>query len=116
MAKAVKTTLAITRDQFRTHAQPVVVTINGKEFKVPRKEFSTGSLGWYLNDKMDVTVDGVDVKVQIGLNLTLVGSKDLPGAAPAEAPAAKPASPAPVAPASTPPAPGGTNEKGEVEF
>lgn len=114
MAKAAKTSLALTRDQFRAHAQPVAVVINGKEFKVPRKEFSTGSLGWYLSDKMDVTIDGVDVKVQIGLNLTIVGSKELPGAA--EAPAAAPAAaPKPATPAA-PPGPVGTNEKGEADF
>ena len=77
MAKS-KSSLPITRQQFRDAAKPVVVTINGKEFKVPRKEFSTGSLGWYLNDKMDIEIDGHEVKVQIGLNLTVVGSKDLP--------------------------------------
>ncbi|MBN9523766.1 hypothetical protein J0H58_35530 [bacterium] len=116
MAKAAKTTLALTRDQFRTHAQPVAVVINGKEFKVPKKEFSTGSLGWYLSDKMDVTIDGVDVKVQIGLNLTIVGSKDLPGAAPAEAPPAAAPKPAASAPPAPPAGPVGTNEKGEADF
>lgn len=77
MAKS-KSSLPITRQQFRDAAKSVVVTINGKEFKVPKKEFSTGSLGWYLNEKMDVEIDGHDIKVQIGLNLTIVGSKDLP--------------------------------------
>ena len=114
MAQAQKTVLALTREKFRTHAQPMVVVINGKEYQVPRKEFSTGSLGWYLNDKIDITIDGVPAKVQIGLNLTLVGSKELPGApAPEAAPAAAPSEPAA---ATAPPAPGGTNEKGEVEF
>src|SRR3954468_18578231 len=90
MAKS-KSSLPITRQQFRDTAKPVTVVINGKEFKVPRKEFSTGSLGWYLNEKMDVEIDGVDVKVQIGLNLTIVGSKDLPQDQPAaSAPAASP--------------------------
>ncbi len=115
MAKAAKTTLALTRDQFRDHAQSVAVVINGKEFKVPKKEFSTGSLGWYLNEKMDVTIDGVDVKVQIGLNLTIVGSKELPGGAPAEAQAAPPKPAASAAPAA-PPGPVGTNDKGEADF
>ncbi len=114
MAKAQKTVLALTREQFRTHAQPMTVVINGKEYQVPRKEFSTGSLGWYLNDKIDITIDGVPAKVQIGLNLTLVGSKDLPGAPAADAPAEAPA-PAP-AETPTPAAPGGTNAKGEAEF
>lgn len=107
MAKAAKSSLALTRDQFRTAAQSVAVTINGREFKVPKKEFSTGSLGWYLSDKMDVTIDGVDVKVQIGLNLTIVGSKDIP---------ADPAGPAPTAAPTSPPAPAGTNDKGEADF
>ena len=77
MAKS-KSSLPITRQQFRDTAKPVVVTINGKEFKVPRKEFSTGSLGWYLNGKTTVEINGKQASVQIGMNLTLVGSKELP--------------------------------------
>lgn len=42
------------------------------------KEFSTGSLGWYLNGKANVKVGEKSVSVQIGLNLTIVGSKELP--------------------------------------
>jgi hypothetical protein len=40
------------------------------------KQFSTGSFGWYMNGKTVVTVDGKPVSVQIGMNLTVVGSKD----------------------------------------
>lgn len=68
----------ITRQQFRDQAKPVEITINGTPFTVPVKEFSTGSLGWYLNGKTTIQVDGKPVTVQIGLNLTIVGSKDLP--------------------------------------
>jgi hypothetical protein len=46
-------------------------------FQAVVKEFSTGSLGWYLNGKTMVEVDGLPVAVQIGLNLTVVGSKEL---------------------------------------
>ena len=42
------------------------------------KEFSTGSLGWNINDKLQLEVDGKPVTVQVGLNLTIIGSKDLP--------------------------------------
>jgi hypothetical protein len=42
------------------------------------KEFSTGSLGWYLNGKTTIEVGGTPVSVQIGMNLTIVGSKELP--------------------------------------
>jgi hypothetical protein len=42
MAKAAKTTLAITREQFRTHAQPVVVVINGRSSRSPERSFPPG--------------------------------------------------------------------------
>ena len=75
MAKA---SLAITREGFRTAAKPLPVVINGKEFLAMVKEFSTGSLGWNINEKLQVEVDGKIVMVQVGLNLTIVGSKELP--------------------------------------
>jgi hypothetical protein len=76
MAK--KTVCPITRDQFDA-AKPVTVVINGIEQSAPPKRFSTGSLGWYLNGKTEIEIDGVKVPVQIGMNLTIVGSKELPG-------------------------------------
>ena len=76
MAK--KTSCPITRGDFRGHAKPVPVTIAGNTFTAAVKEFSTGSLGWYLNGKAEIEVNGVPVQVQIGMNLTIVGSKDLP--------------------------------------
>ena len=74
-----KTSCPITREQFKK-AQPVTVKIGDQEFQVEPREFGTGSLGWYLNAKTTLTVDGVRVPVQIGLNLTIVGSKELPQA------------------------------------
>jgi hypothetical protein len=71
-------TCPITRQQFREQAKPVEVQINGAPLVAAVKEFSTGSLGWYLNGKTTVMIDGAPVSVQIGLNLTIVGSKDLP--------------------------------------
>ncbi len=87
MAK--KTSCPVTRDQFRAHAKPIDITIKGQNLRVPVKYFSTGSLGWYLNNKMDVDLGGTSVSVQIGLNMTIIGSKELPeepGAPPAAAP------------------------------
>ena len=76
MAK--KTSCPVTREQFRTGAKPVAVTIAGTQMLADPKEFSTGSLGWYLNGKAVIEVNGVQVTVQIGMNLTVVGSKELP--------------------------------------
>jgi hypothetical protein len=74
---AVKTICPISHKQFREHAKPIDVVINGTPLHAAVKEFSTGSLGWYLNGKMNITIDGKPVSVQIGLNMTIVGSKDV---------------------------------------
>jgi hypothetical protein len=71
---------SISRSTFREKAQPVKVEINGNSMIAEVKEFSTGSFGWYLNGKTVIDVGGVAVSVQIGMNLTVVGSKDAPPA------------------------------------
>ena len=76
MAK--KTTCPINRAEFRSHAKPLGVTIGDKQYQAVVKEFSTGSLGWNVNDKMTMEIGGKVVSVQIGMNLTIVGSKELP--------------------------------------
>jgi hypothetical protein len=73
-----KSKCPITRSQFRQHAKPLDMTIDGKAVTAEPKEFSTGSLGWNVNQKLTVTIDGVRVECQLGLNLTAVGSKELP--------------------------------------
>jgi hypothetical protein len=106
MAKSSKSSLAITRGQFKTAAKPMTVVINGKEFTALPKEFSTGSLGWNINEKLAVEVGGQTVMVQVGMNLTVIGSKDLP---PDES---APASPPPAAPA----ADATTDSSGQAQF
>ena len=93
-----KTTCAITRDQFREHAEAIEVLINGIPMAAEVKEFSTGSLGWYLTGKTMLPVGEKKVSVQIGLNLTIVGSKGLPLDEP------EPSEPAPSEPAPSEPA------------
>jgi hypothetical protein len=73
-----KTTCSITRKDFAEHAKPVELTIAGVPMLAEVKEFSTGSLGWYLNGKTTVKIGDKAVTVQIGLNMTIVGSKELP--------------------------------------
>jgi hypothetical protein len=68
----------VTRAEFRESAQPVKVEINGVPMIAEVKEFSTGSLGWYLNGKSVIEVGGKQVTVQIGMNITVIGSKELP--------------------------------------
>ena len=66
----------VTRAEFRENAQPVKVEINGIPMMAEVKEFSTGSFGWYLNGKTTIDVGGTPVTVQIGMNLTIIGSKE----------------------------------------
>ena len=73
-----KTTCPVSRSDFKATAKPVSVTINNVPLQAVVKEFSTGSLGWYLNGKTTIDVGGTLVAVQIGMNLTIVGSKELP--------------------------------------
>jgi hypothetical protein len=76
MAK--KTTCPISRKDFLSHAKPLTIKIGEVTLTATPREFSTKSLGWYLNGKTSIDVNGVPVAVQIGLNVTVVGSKELP--------------------------------------
>lgn len=80
---ATKTTCPVTRAQFKEKAKAVEVVIDGTKMIAAAREFSTGSLGWNISNKMTIMVGDTPVTVQVGLNLTVVGSKELPKDAPA---------------------------------
>ena len=83
-----KTVCNVTRAQFQAEAKPVEVTINGQPVVAEVKEFSTGSFGWHHGDKVTIKVGETYVKVQVGLTLTVIGSKELPKTAITDVPAA----------------------------
>jgi hypothetical protein len=66
----------ISLSTFVAKAEPLKVVINGMEMTAEPKSFSTGSFGWNINGKTTITVDGKSLPVQVGLNLTVVGSKE----------------------------------------
>lgn len=82
MTKSAKSVVApkavspISRDGFVASAEPMHVRIGDMPFLAIPKTFSTGSLGWNVNAKMPVVIDGKAVMVQVGLNLTIIGSKE----------------------------------------
>ena len=78
MSPMAKSPCALSQAQFLAKAEPLKINIHGSEMLAEVKAFSTGSFGWYLNGKTVVMVDGKAVSVQIGLNLTIVGSKEAP--------------------------------------
>jgi hypothetical protein len=71
-----KSPCPLSKTQFIDKAEPVKVVVNGQELIADKREFSTGSFGWYYNGKINITVDGKPLSVQVGLNLTVVGSKE----------------------------------------
>lgn len=78
MRAMAKSSCPISLAQFLAKAEPLQVGINGQQMLAEVKSFSTGSFGWYLNGKTTLMVDGKAVSVQIGMNLTVVGSKEAP--------------------------------------
>jgi hypothetical protein len=75
---AAKTTCPVSRKEFSEKAKSVEVVIDGNKMIAAAREFSTGSLGWNISNKMTIQIGDKAVTVQVGLNLTIVGSKDLP--------------------------------------
>jgi hypothetical protein len=73
-----KAACPISRADFAMKAEPIAVTIDGKEVEAEVKHFSTGSFGYFFNGKTTVEVDGVRVPVQVNLLVMAIGSKDLP--------------------------------------
>lgn len=71
-----KSPCPVSKTQFLDKAEAVKIALNGNEMLAEKREFSTGSFGWYLNGKTTITVDGKPLNVQVGINLTVVGSKE----------------------------------------
>ena len=83
-------TCPINRVEFQAKAVPVKVTLEytgvdglvyTKSVYINPRTFSTSSMGWGVDPmaaKVTMTLDGRDVPCQLGLNLTVIGSKELP--------------------------------------
>lgn len=74
-AERSRTACPVTKEEFLASAKPLMVSVNGVPMVASVKEFSSGSFGWYLNGKTAVDVNGTPVSVQLGFNLTAIGSK-----------------------------------------
>jgi hypothetical protein len=71
---------SITRAQFAASATPVTVTVGTRALDALPREFSTGSLGYQANGKAILVIDGVPTLCQVGVTVTVIGSKTLPRA------------------------------------
>lgn len=69
--------MQITRGEFADKAPSITVTIDGLGYTVYPKPVEDGkSLGYYLSAKQDVEIAGKRVRCQVGLNITVIGSKE----------------------------------------
>ncbi|CDR94117.1 hypothetical protein, conserved [Babesia bigemina] len=65
----------MTRREFMKNAPKLKVQIDDSVFNVAPRTFSTDSCGWYLSDKVKLDICGQTIVCQVGLNCTVVGSK-----------------------------------------
>jgi hypothetical protein len=82
---ASKRVCSVSRQEFAVGAKPLVADIRpwgssdgAITVAMSPKQFSTDSLGWNGQHKASVLVGDKLVDVQIGVNVTIIGSKELP--------------------------------------
>lgn len=71
---------ALTLGMFLARAKHLDFSIMGSQFSIPKKEFSSGSFGWYTQEKQRgcTICEVAGVVIQIQVTATIVGSKDAP--------------------------------------
>lgn len=79
---ASRITCDVSREEFARMAGPVTVEVAGQEFTatVRRDKGDGKSIGWYAGGKCQIQlgISGKFVDVQVGINLSVIGSKGLP--------------------------------------
>jgi hypothetical protein len=73
-----KTQCPVSRKEFNDAAAQVLAEVGGQCVGLDPREFSTGSIGWYHNGKINIRVGDKVVVAQANLTLTVVNSKELP--------------------------------------
>ena len=66
-----------TKADWESTQDPIKVSINGVEKMMLPKAFGTGSVGWYLGDKVATTAGDWAMMVQVGLQIIVNKSKDM---------------------------------------
>lgn len=64
------------KSEFLSTAQAVTIHVGPQSLVALPKKFSTGSVGFFLNGKVPITLpNGQTVTVQVSASLTVIGSK-----------------------------------------
>merc|ERR1711865_807470 len=67
---------SMTRSKFMSSAPEMELNIWGNKLIGKPRSFSSDNMGWYTGGKVEVEVDGKVIWGSIGINLTIMGSKD----------------------------------------
>ena len=62
--------------EFYDGADECVIKLWGNTLTGKARSFSSGNLGWYLGGKIQAPIAGKSVWCQVGINITIPGSKD----------------------------------------
>jgi len=68
----------ISKADFLTHADSLVMDIESHPIAMNPKEFTPGSFGWNGSGRIKVPVDGHELSVQVSVNATVLKSKEAP--------------------------------------
>lgn len=77
-APKAKAACPISRAEFLNAATALEANIAGTPMLCDVKSFSTGGLGYYAGQKITLKIGGKNVQCQVGLNISVIGSKELP--------------------------------------
>ena len=77
--KKSKTIPAINDKEFKKHAKSFKVNFSGKELEVKPNVNKSGSFGWISSGSHSMVVGDRVVQVQIRVNVTVTGSKNVTG-------------------------------------
>ena len=61
--------------EFLKDAKPLDVTIDGNQFTADSKAFKTGSLGWFMQETIQIKVGDTIVEAKVNLNVVIPGTK-----------------------------------------
>lgn len=65
----------VTKEEFMDKAEDITIKIGDDVFVAKKKTFQSGSFGFNFTGKKHLVIDGKVVSLQIGLNMTVIGSK-----------------------------------------
>lgn len=71
----------IRNEMFLANAEPIEIDVGGTKMVALPRTFLSGSVGFYCGQKVTIMVGGKPIILQVGVTLTVVGSK--PTATPA---------------------------------